>query len=190
MTKYIVTDILLKQLILNEGLKLQPYKCTAGKWTVGVGRNYQENKFSTRECVILFGVQSITVEAATELMKKTPLTKQKAMLLLENDILKVVNQLSTRSEWKAVQGDSVRERVLIDLVFNMGLTTWNTFKNTIKFIAAKDFEQAADNLIKSKWYKQVGNRGPRIVTMLRTGKDAKEYSNIVIPKREYIGDGV
>ena len=30
---------LINELIRDEGVKLKPYKCTAGHWTIGVGRN-------------------------------------------------------------------------------------------------------------------------------------------------------
>lgn len=37
------------RLIFHEGLKLKPYKCTAGKWTIGVGRCYETNPFTAEE---------------------------------------------------------------------------------------------------------------------------------------------
>lgn len=177
-----------KQLVLHEGLKLSPYKCTAGKWTVGVGRNYQDIGFSQRETIILFGKSTITTAEATEFLKSKPLTKEKAMLLLDNDIASVISRISKRSEYLAVKGDDVRERVLIDLVFNMGITTWSTFKNTIKYIVAKDWVNAARNLEKSKWYTQVGTRGKRIVKMLETGVDSKDFASISVPDNTYSQD--
>ena len=35
-------DALKKQLIMHEGLKLTPYRCTADKLTIGVGRNLDD----------------------------------------------------------------------------------------------------------------------------------------------------
>ena len=37
------------QLVRHEGLKLKPYRCTAGKLTIGIGRNLDDRGISQKE---------------------------------------------------------------------------------------------------------------------------------------------
>lgn len=158
-------NLLREQLVLNEGLKLKPYTCTAGKRTIGIGRNFQDVPFSVQECVVLFGTSSISFNNADKALSKG-ITKEQAFMLLDNDIKKCVKQLEKQSFWDAVSDSDERSRAIIDLCFNMGIGTLLTFKNTLKFIEEKDWKNAAENLVKSKWYGQVGDRGKRIVTLI------------------------
>ena len=66
--------------------------------------------------------------------------------------------------------DQVRRAVVIDMLFNLGLTKFLKFKNTIKSIRAGDWESAAKGMENSKWYGQVRTRAVRLVRMMRTGK--------------------
>lgn len=40
-----------KDLIRDEGLRLKPYHCTAGKLTIGYGRNLDDNGISEEEAL-------------------------------------------------------------------------------------------------------------------------------------------
>ena len=44
---------LINELIRDEGVKLKPYKCTAGHWTIGVGRTLEIQGISGREALFL-----------------------------------------------------------------------------------------------------------------------------------------
>ena len=41
------------QLIRHEGLRLTPYRCPAGRLTIGVGRNLEEKGISEQEAMVL-----------------------------------------------------------------------------------------------------------------------------------------
>lgn len=167
---------LMKQLKLHEGVKNTPYKCTANKWTIGVGRNFEDNKFSKAESKAIFGdTEPPTLESKVKFLEENPLSDKQIEMLLENDVKTCVKQMSKYEWWKAVQGDDVRERVLVDLCFNMGIGTLLTFKNTLKYVELKKFSHAAANLKVSKWFRQVKSRGIRIVEMMRTGIDSKDF---------------
>ena len=129
------------QLILHEGLRLKPYRCTAGKLTIGVGRNLDDKGISRDE----------------------------AMILLRNDIAEVTAQLE-RFDWFRALGP-VRRKVLIDMAFNLGMGGLMGFQKMIEALERGDYERAADEMIYSRWYRQVGERGRRLERMMRTGED-------------------
>ena len=57
------------QLVIDEGIELKPYRCSADKLTIGVGRNIQE----------------------------VGITKDEAMMLLANDIARVAGECTRGS---------------------------------------------------------------------------------------------
>jgi len=134
-------DRLKKALVRHEGLRLKPYTCTANKLTIGVGRNIQDNGISEAE----------------------------AMLLLENDIDAIVRDLNRALPWWQ-QLDEARREVLANMVFNMGIGTVLTFKNTLAAVRAGDYKKAAALMLQSKWATQVGNRAKELAAQMETGK--------------------
>lgn len=135
-------DKLLKQLDLHEGLELKPYKDTVGKLTIGVGRNLTDRG----------------------------ITKDEAYYLLRNDVAIVITELDKNLNWwKSL--DEVRQRVLADMCFNLGISKLLGFKNTLELIRKGDYEAASSAMLNSLWAKQVKGRAARLANMMRTGKD-------------------
>lgn len=133
-------DALRSQLAEHEGFKLKPYRCTAGKLTIGVGRNLDD--------------RGITAEEAT--------------CLLNGDINQCLTDLRTFDWWLGL--DAVRQSALIDLRFNVGAQGFRTFQKLIAAMASRDYERAARELVLSKWVTQVQPaRATRLVRMLKTG---------------------
>lgn len=130
------------QLMKEEGLRLHPYTDTVGKLTIGYGRNLTDNGITEVEAVDMLRHDIETV--VDELPKKIPL-------------------------FLAI--DEVRQRVLADMAFNMGIPTLLSFKQTLHYIQIKNFDMAAKEMEDSLWYKQVGTRAARLCTMMRTGRD-------------------
>lgn len=145
------------ELIRDEGLRLQPYKCTAGKLTTGVGRNLDGNPLTLNERFII-GHSGRT----------RPITKEQAIFLLDNDIKKVMGELDVKLPWWK-DLDGVRRRALINMVFNLGITKLLTFKNTLRCIQTGAWESAAVCMLDSLWAMQVGKRANRLAKMVRTG---------------------
>ncbi len=54
----VVLDIL-KQ---DEGFRADPYKCPAGRWTIGYGRNFEDNPFSLKELVHILHISEAQAE--------------------------------------------------------------------------------------------------------------------------------
>lgn len=131
-----------KQLILHEGCDLKPYKDSLGTLTIGVGRNLQARGINTDE----------------------------ALMLLRNDISATITAVRKEMPW-TVALDDVRQRVLCDMAFNMGIAGLLEFKQTLAAVKAGDYGKAADMMLDSRWASQVGERARRLARMMRTGKD-------------------
>ena len=138
-------DAMVRQLRLHEGERLKPYRCTAGKLTIGIGRNLEDRG----------------------------ITREESAYLLANDIAAVERELLRALPWVATL-DEVRQRVLLDMAFNMGIVGLLGFKRTLATIQAGDYQAAAAMMLDSRWAKQVGQRAERLSRMMATGKDPRE----------------
>jgi lysozyme len=72
--------------------------------------------------------------------------------------------------WLKFDLDPIRKAVIVNMLFNMGLNGFLTFKRMIAAIEEEDFERAADEMLNSKWAGQVGPRASELAGMMRTGK--------------------
>jgi lysozyme len=137
--------VLVRQLRLHEGQRLRPYRCTAGKITIGVGRNLED--------------RGITAE-------------ESAYLLL-NDVRAVEQDLAKALPW-FTQLDDVRQRVLLDMAFNLGTQGLLEFRRTLDAVRNGRYQQAAAMMLESRWAGQVGQRAQRLSQMMATGRDPAE----------------
>ena len=88
--------------------------------------------------------------------------------MLDEDIDACVRELDRRFPWFATL-DTVRQRAMVDLAFNLGIGKLLTFKRFLAAMARGDWDRAGDELVDSDYYRQVGRRGPVIERMIRSG---------------------
>jgi len=134
-------DRIKEQLVRHEGLRLKPYRCTAGKLTIGIGRNLDDCGISQSE----------------------------AYVMLINDIMNCEKQLQSKIPDIYNGLDEVRKSVLLNMCFNLGISGLLGFKNTLEFTKAGDWERAANNMLVSRWAKQVGRRAIELSELMRKG---------------------
>jgi len=133
---------LIDMLILHEGLELKPYQCTADKTTIGVGRNLSD----------------------------VGITEEESKYLLLNDLQRIQKEIA---HWNFLEKlNEPRQAVILDMVFNMGVTRFNanTWVKTFAAIQNEEWEKAANEMLDSKWAKQVGQRAIRLSQMMRKGE--------------------
>lgn len=130
---------LIEQIILDEGLELKPYACTAGKLTIGVGRNLED----------------------------VGITESEAMFLLGNDIARVEDELK-QFPWYALLNE-VRKDAMINMCFNLGINRFKGFKRMIVALESSDYTTAAIEMLDSKWARQVKGRAVRLADEVRDG---------------------
>jgi lysozyme len=142
MAEHLNTAALLDQLIQHEGLRLKPYKDTVGKLTIGVGRNLDD----------------------------VGITEDEARMMLAADVGRTNAALDRAIPWWR-NLDGVRQRVIADMAFNMGVAGLLTFKNTLAAVKEGRWDDASDGMLASKWARQVGGRAVRLARMMETGDD-------------------
>ena len=136
---------LIRQIRLHEGERLKPYRCSAGKLTIGVGRNLDDRG----------------------------ITSEESAMLLDNDIRLLEIELFRALPWASAL-DDVRQRVLLDMAFNLGLPGLLQFKRTLEAIRTGQYQQAATMMLDSLWARQVGQRAERLSRMMATGATPRE----------------
>jgi len=60
------------------------------------------------------------------------------------------------------------QRVIANMMFNMGYTRLSKFKGMKRGVDARDWNTAADEMVDSRWYNQVTNRANRLVERMRS----------------------
>jgi len=128
------------QLELHEGRKNKPYKDTVGKITIGIGRNLSD-----------VGVSNVEIDA-----------------MLLNDVIRVEKDLDMYLNWWKDKPDNVK-LVLLDMCFNLGISGLLKFKNTLDHIKNSQYNESAEEMLKSKWAAQVGKRAVTLSNMLKNG---------------------
>jgi len=129
-------DRLKNNLIREEGLRLKPYKCTAGKLTIGVGRNIEDR-----------GISEAT-----------------ANQMLDEDIAICIAELELHIPHFNDHPSAVQE-TLVDLCFNLGISRLKKFKKTLGYIEeglqTRNYTKAAVELMDSEYARQLPARAKR-----------------------------
>lgn len=125
----------------DEGFRGRPYKDTVGKTSLGYGRNLDAN----------------------------PLTPDEADYLFQNDLKRAAQGLDNALPWWRTLND-VRQGVLLNMTFNMGIQGVLGFRNMLAAAKAGDFVESAAHMRDSKWYSQVQpERSHRLADEWETG---------------------
>jgi lysozyme len=143
--------------------------------TIGVGRNISESGpgLSPDEmlCILTRRIQSLKFHpnlAYFTFDLPAELDDFEIDYLLNNDLAAVSEGLARTYRWFTGL-DDVRQAVVIDMGFNLGLARFAGFKRTIAAIEAANYEGAAALMLQSAWARQVGRRARRLSEMMKTG---------------------
>ena len=120
-----------------EGLKLEPYLDTTGHLTIGYGRNLSERGISASEAERLF----------------------------QNDIAMTIQDLENQ-EWYLSLPLQIKY-ALINMCFNLGISSLLEFVDMIAALKAKEYTKAAHAVLDSHWADQVGQRAKDVAVMIR-----------------------
>jgi lysozyme len=138
-----VTEKLLEMLKRHEGVEHHIYRCSAGFWTLGAGRNVDPQG-------------------------GLGLSEDEVDYLLQNDIERVIKELSTEYRWFNSL-DDVRKDAMIDISFNLGATRLRGFKRALAAMEVADYKTAAKEFLDSKWSRDVKGRATELCYMIEMG---------------------
>jgi lysozyme len=95
-----------------------------------------------------------------------PVSKQRVAELFEQDIDITLDECE-RLYRDFSQLPEEAQRVIANMMFNMGRPRLSKFKGMKAGVDARDWNKAADEMVDSKWYQQVTNRAERLVQRIR-----------------------
>ena len=131
------------QLRRDEGERLSAYQDHLGFWTIGIGRLIDSRRGG-----------GISTDEST--------------MLLRNDIARIRVELLQRLPW-FVHLDPVRQGVLMNMTFQLGINGVMAFQDTLAKVQASDYAAAADRMLQSKWATQTPERANRLAIQMREG---------------------
>lgn len=131
------------ELARDEGEVLHAYSDSEGYLTIGIGRLIDKRRGGG-------------------------ISHEEAIYLLRNDIADKVRDLDGALPWWRSLSP-VRQRVLVNMCFNLGLRGLLGFKNTLAAMEQGRYEDAAKGMRASKWSRQVGERAERLAEMIKQG---------------------
>jgi lysozyme len=133
----------------HESFVPHAYQDSLGLWTIGIGRMIDGRK-------------------------KGGITRPEAELLLENDLDKREAALDMRlSWWRSI--DIVRQGVLLEMTFQMGIDGLLKFANTLTQVHRGNYAAAAAGMRRSLWARQTPNRAERLARIMEQGRDVPKW---------------
>lgn len=130
-----------EQLERHEGFQPKPYLCSAGKVTIGFGRNLDDKGISEREANIMLTNDIVDVEADCK------------SLFPNFDRL-----------------NNARKVVLLNMMYNLGKTRLSAFKKFRAAVDVEDWYKASVEMMDSLWASQVKGRAIELSGIMREGK--------------------
>lgn len=125
----------------EEGYRRFVYLDTEGIPTIGYGRN----------------------------LKDVGINRAEADYLLRND-LEIAVITAVGFSWFD-DLSVLRKAVILDMLFNLGLPRFKTFKKMILAVVNKDYRGAAIEMLDSKWARQVGKRADKLAYAMRNNRE-------------------
>lgn len=132
---------LIQRIKRHEGLRLSPYRDSQGNLTIGYGHNLDAKPISIRA----------------------------AQVILEDDLRDawVELQFVPHEYWQHL--NTRRKEVLVEMIFNMGVKGLMSFKRMLSALARADYEEAAREMLDSRWAQQVGSRAEELAQIMKEG---------------------
>ena len=130
---------LLEQIKLHEGFKSTVYEDTEGYDTIGYG----------------FAIKDLKLD------------KDIAELILERKLKDLQKKIASRFGWFFNSPQEVKD-VVTNMCYQMGITGFSHFKNTIYYLETEQYEEAADEMLDSLWHKQTPSRSNELSDIIRS----------------------
>ena len=141
-------DTLRKQLEIDEGIKHDIYLDHLGLPTFGIGHL----------------ITSDDPESGQEV--GTAVSDERVRQAFEADVVSVIEDCNKLYNDFDELPEEVQQ-IIANMMFNMGRTRLSKFRGMKRGVDNKDWNAAADEMVDSRWYRQVTNRADRLVQRMR-----------------------
>jgi len=141
-------EIVKEDLIKHEGYVGEIYLCSEGYPTFGIGHMVTETDIEHTWPV------------------GTPVTDDRILDVFEEDCKEAyTDACALFLNFESLPLDA--QRVAVNMAFNLGRNRLGKFKNMIKYVNEGNYLMAANEMINSKWYGQVGRRSKELVDIMK-----------------------
>jgi len=141
-------DTLREELKIDEGVKYEIYLDHLGLPTFGIGHLVLDSDVEHGEDV------------------GTPVSEDRVNECFEKDVEIVLSECThLYSDFIGLPEEV--QLIIANMMFNMGRPRLSQFKGMKRGVDAQDWDAAADEMVDSRWYKQVTNRADRLVERMR-----------------------
>ena len=137
-----------EDLVKHEGYVTEIYLCSEGYPTFGIGHMVTEEDMEYTWPV------------------GTPVTDERILQVFHDDCNAACTDASALFLNFSSHPENV-QRVLVNMAFNLGRSRLGKFKNMITAVNEGNYSKAADEMVDSKWYRQVKRRGEELVEIMR-----------------------
>ena len=131
-------DGLIERLKVSEGFRESVYKDILGIDTIGYG-------FAIKDLV---------------------LSEKISDMILKEKVEALIGRIENTFDWFVEMPPEVQS-VIVECCYQLGLYGFSKFKKTIAHLKEKEFKQAADEMLDSRWAKQTPNRANMLAQIVR-----------------------
>jgi lysozyme len=137
-----------KQLEIDEGVRYVIYLDHLGLPTFGIGHLVTKNDSESGQAV------------------GTAVSKERVAECFDMDVQSVINDCNKLYNNFENLPEEVQQ-IIANMMFNLGRTRLSKFKGMKRGVDSMNWNQAADEMVDSRWYRQVTNRAQRLVSRMR-----------------------
>jgi lysozyme len=137
-----------KQLEIDEGVRYVIYLDHLGLPTFGIGHLVTKNDSESGQAV------------------GTTVSKERVAECFDMDVQSVINDCNKLYNNFENLPEEVQQ-IIANMMFNLGRTRLSKFKGMKRGVDSMNWHQAADEMVDSRWYRQVTNRAQRLVSRMR-----------------------
>lgn len=143
----------------HEGKRDKVYSDTLNNPTIGIGFNL--NRYDAREKIEALGLSYDEIKKGNQ-----SLTDKQIYSLFKDNLNEAIN-ISQSFLPNFNEHPAKIQEVIIDMAFNLGSNKLAGFKKFREALLNKDYKVAADEMINSEWYGQVGNRSIELENIMQ-----------------------
>jgi len=138
-----------EEISIDEGVKYEIYLDHLGLPTFGIGHLVRDDDPEFGQPV------------------GTAVSKDRVNECFDKDVEIVINDCRQLYEdFDDLPGEA--QLIIANMMFNMGRPRLSKFKGMKRGVDARDWNAAADEMVDSRWYRQVTNRADRLVQRMRS----------------------